>query len=340
MVSFVKGRADQVVHARIDDLEGLRGALFLVEAAGDEHSRVADDVAAGFQEDFQAEILDAGDEFLAVFLDGERALAFGLGRPPTGRAGLEGILIDDADAAADGPELDAMFRLQGAHHRDDLFHRLDERVDGGELRADVHLQAAEADVREFRGGAGIEIRDGGEIDAELVLALAGGDVFVCLRVHVGVHTDRGGGDFPEFPGDLVEIAEFLFALDVERVDALLEGVDDFRAGLADTGEGAVGGISAGLDHAEKLAARDDVEARAFGGEQAEDGEIGVRLDRISDLVIDARQCLVEADEMVGDRPRRIDVKGSAVFLGEGFQGNVFAEKLAVPVGKAVHGRLT
>ena len=54
VVALVEGGADQVVHAGIDDLEGLGGALLLVEAGREQDAGVADDVAAGFEEDLEA----------------------------------------------------------------------------------------------------------------------------------------------------------------------------------------------------------------------------------------------------------------------------------------------
>ena len=284
-MAFVEGGADEVVHARIDDLESLGGALFLVEALGHEDTGVADDVAAGLQEDFEAEILDAWDEFLTVFLDGEGALGLRLGRPPFGGSGIQGVLIDNADATTDGPELDAVLGLEGGDQGNDLFHSLDERVDRGELGADVHLQSAQLDVRELRSGAVVEAFDGAEIHAELVLAFPGGDILVGFRVDVRVHADGSWGNFPKLAGDFVEVAEFLFAFDIEGVDALFEGVDDFLTGFSDACKSAVGGITAGLDDTEKLTAGNDVEARALGGEQAEDGKVGVRLYGKCDLVI-------------------------------------------------------
>ena len=95
-----------------------------------------------------------------------------------------------------------------------------------------------ADVGEF-GGAGVDVGDGLEIDAELVLGLAGGDVFVGFGVHVRVHPHGDRGDHAEVAGDFVEVAELVLGFDVEGVDACFEGVDDFVAGLADAGEGAL-----------------------------------------------------------------------------------------------------
>ena len=54
-----------------------------------------------------------------------------------------------------------------------------------------------------------------------------------------------------------------------------------------SGEGAVGGIPAGLDDAEKLAPGNDVEAGTLGGEEAEDGEVRICLHGVGHLVIDA-----------------------------------------------------
>ena len=51
------------------------------------------------------------------------------------------------------PELDAVLFLELVDERRDFFDRLDEGRDGGELRADVHLQAAQLDVGQLLGGA-------------------------------------------------------------------------------------------------------------------------------------------------------------------------------------------
>ena len=157
MVTLVERGTDEIIHAGIDDLEGFGGAALFVEAFGEEHAGVAHDVAARFEQDFQPEILEPGDEFLAVALDGQRALVDGLLFPPVDRAGFERVLVNDADAAADRPEFDAMAGLELDDKRRDFFHRLDERRDGRELRADVHLQAAQLDVFQLLGGALVEV---------------------------------------------------------------------------------------------------------------------------------------------------------------------------------------
>ena len=47
MVALVERGADEVVHAGIHDLEGLGAAFFLIQAAGEQHAGIADDVAPG-----------------------------------------------------------------------------------------------------------------------------------------------------------------------------------------------------------------------------------------------------------------------------------------------------
>jgi hypothetical protein len=300
--------------------------LKVLAALGDEDARVADDVAAGLQQDFQTEVLQARKQFLAVAFDRKRAFFDGLVFPPVDGTGFERVLVDDADAAADGPELDAVFFLQRSDKRDDFFDRLDKWRDGRKLRADVHLQAAQLDVFQLLGSAFVEVGDGGEIDAKLVLGLAGGNVFVGVGVNVRVHADRGRGDHAELAGDLVEVAEFFLALDVERVDPLLQRIDDLVTGLANTGEGAMRRITARLDDAEEFSAGNDVEARAVGRQQAEHREVGICLHGVGDLVIHAIQRGIKAGVVVDDRARRINVERRAVLGSQGGEIDVFAEK--------------
>ena len=160
-----------------------------------------------------------------------------------------------------------------------------------------------------------------------------------FRIDVRIHANGGWSDFSEFAGDFVEVAKFFFAFDVEGIDAFFEGVDDFLTGFTNACEGAVSWIATGFDDAEEFATGNDIEASAFGGKQAEDGKIGVRFDSEGDFVIDAGQGFIETFEMIRNRSCRVDIKGSAVLLCKRLQGNVFAKKLSVLVGKAVHGSL-
>jgi hypothetical protein len=202
----------------------------------------------------------------------------------------------------------------------------------------VHLQAAQLHVGQFASGAGVEFGNLIEVDAELVLGLASGDVLVGLRVHVRVHAHGGGRNDSEIAGDFVEVAQLFLALDVEGVDTLLQRVLDFRAGLADAGESAFARVAAGLDHAEEFAGGDDVEARVFRHQQLQHGEIGVRLHGVGDLVVDLAEGGIQAPVVVADRVCRVDVEGGAVLIGEGLEIDVLAVQRAIPVGKSVHAR--
>ena len=110
VVAFVKGGADEIVHRRIDDLEGLRGAALFVEHLGEENARIAHHESAGLEDDAKSERLEEWDEATRVFLDRERL--FILGYPPVRATAGETVLVDDADAATDREELDAVERLQ------------------------------------------------------------------------------------------------------------------------------------------------------------------------------------------------------------------------------------
>ena len=54
MVGVVERRADEIVHRRIDDDEGLGLAALHIEDAGNQDAGVADDEAAGLEDQLQS----------------------------------------------------------------------------------------------------------------------------------------------------------------------------------------------------------------------------------------------------------------------------------------------
>ena len=67
--------------------------------------------------------------------------------------------------------------------------RIAERLQIGDLAADVHVNAADHDAGQL-AGLGIELARLAIRNAELVLRLAGGDLGVRLGVDVGIDTQR------------------------------------------------------------------------------------------------------------------------------------------------------
>ena len=141
----------------------------------------------------------------------------------------------------------------------------------------------------------------------------------------------------EVGGDGVDHLQFGLALDVEGKNALAQGVLDLGPGFAHAGERAAFRLAAGLQHAEQLARRDDVEARALAGDQVEDGEVAVGLDRVADEVVQPAQRRVEPAQMVANRRRTVDVQGRAVRGGEAGEIDPLATKLTLVVVEGMHG---
>jgi hypothetical protein len=108
------------------------------------------------------------------------------------------------------------------------------------------------------------------------------------------------------------------------VNAAAQRVIDFFTGLADAGEDNLGGVTAGTQHAEEFAARDDVEAGSGFGQQGEDGERGVGLHRVADVVREigeSRAVGAVAGENVGGG---VDVGRGANGAGEVGERDLFA----------------
>ena len=145
----------------------------------------------------------------------------------------------------------------------------EEGVSVEELRADVGADSFELEVWKGEGSA-VDGFDFGDVDAEFVVAEAGGDVGVGGGVDVWVDAEGDAGGFVVAGGDGADELEFGFAFAVEGVDAGGEGVFDLVTGFADAGEDDFGGVAAGLEDAEEFAAGDDVKAGTGIGEEAED----------------------------------------------------------------------
>ena len=69
---------------------------------------------------------------------------------------------------------------------------------------------------------------------------------------------------------------------------------------------------------------DDVEVRAFGGEEIQDREIGIRLDGVADRMVQPGEGVIEATEIIPNGLRGIDVGRSADGVGNGGEVDAFA----------------
>ena len=158
-----------------------------------------------------------------------------------------------------------------------------------------------------------------------------------LRIDVGVHPQRNGGDPARAAGDGIQRFEFGGRLDVEAADARRQRGLHFGRRLADAGEHDPGGIAAGGDDAREFPAGDDVEAAPEARQDVQYSEVGIRLDRVADEVRHALERGVEGAEPGFERRARVDVAGRAEALGDAGQRYAFGVELAADDGECVHG---
>ena len=124
-------------------------------------------------------------------------------------------VIIDAEAAAgiDGLENDAL-ALQLLDQFGDALDGFAERLHGANLRADVDADAVRLKPA-VPCGALVNAERLADVDAELVLAQAGGDVGMRVGEDVGIDAQGKARDAFELAGAGGEQCQFGFALDVE-----------------------------------------------------------------------------------------------------------------------------
>ena len=137
---LVHRRADQVVHAGVEDQEVAALALLDVDDAGEQHAGVAGDQPPGLDLDLAAEVADGAADHLAVV---ERQ-----------RRRLVGAAVGDAEAAAEVEPADGVaVGAQRAGQRGDLAEGGLVGGELGELAADVDVDADDLDARAARAAS-------------------------------------------------------------------------------------------------------------------------------------------------------------------------------------------
>ena len=188
------------------------------------------------------------------------------------------------------------------------------------------------------GSLAVEIQRFGEGDAEFVAAQAGGNVRVGVGIDVRIDAEGDRRTLAHAGGHLREAVEFGGGFDVEAADAGGQRVTHFVGALADAGEDHLAGIATGRQHAGEFAARDDVETGAELGEDRQDAEIGVGLDRVAD------QRLAQAEGALirlvggGEGGAGVNVGRGAEAVGNVGEGDPFEGQAGRAGGERRHGQ--
>ena len=181
-------------------------------------------------------------------------------------------MVDDPHSAADAEEFNRVSFFQLLDDRHELAQRFDKRRRLENLRPDVRLDSADLQMRQLCR-LGINPENTVDPDAELVVALAGRNVFVGLGIDIRIDPQGHRRPLAQCPRHLVDEFQFRLGLHIEGINTLLEGIFDFLPRLAHPGKGTRARLPAGLEHAEKFPARHDVESRPLAGEQIEHRKI-------------------------------------------------------------------
>src|SRR3954468_13145640 len=137
----------------------------------------------------------------------------------------------------------------------------------------------------FAGGkapAKIAHRVGGH--AELIRLQSGRDVRVAASVDIRIDPNSDAHARATFAGQAIDSIQLSFRFGIDRLDAQIDRLREFRGSLADAGEHNLLGDETSAKRDVDLAARVRIRARAKRSEQARNSQRRVRLQRIVDRV--------------------------------------------------------
>src|SRR6186997_2672496 len=148
-----------------------------------QYSGVADEQAARLENEPAIEIARRALDYLGIVVGMRRRLIV--------------VAVRDSEAAT---EIDmrngVTVGTQHAHELGEQSEGAVERIEVGNLAADVHIDAGDLEALELRS-AGIDFARAADRDAELVFGLSGRDLVMRLRIDVGIdaYRDVGGAPF-------------------------------------------------------------------------------------------------------------------------------------------------
>ena len=149
------------------------------------------------------------------------------------------------------------------------------------------------------------------------------------RLHIGIDAHGYRSLYSHGRGDGVNGAQFRLRFHIEAVNALFQGVADFRLCFSHAGIGAFGRVPPGLEDAKEFSAGNDVEPRAIAGHEVQDGDVGAGLDGVGHFRVKGRQGFPEAVEMVQNGLLAVDVQGGAFLVRQFLEVDVFTVERAV-----------
>ena len=129
--------------------------------------------------------------------------------------------------------------------------------------------------------------------AELVFLQSRGNVQMGLGVHIRVDAQADPGHLVHFPDHGVDAFELLGGFHIEHEDARQQSLLDFPGFFAHAGINYLFGRHSGAQGAEQFPAGDDIRARSFPGQDAQQAQIGVGLDRVAGQMRDSGEGRVE-----------------------------------------------
>ncbi len=319
---IVERRPDQVVHGGVLDNEPARHPGLHVDHTGNQDARIGDQRPARFEGEPEPKIAGETERQGGVLLDGRRHLRAVAHADPAPEVEP---LDDEAAPAQLQREVDKA--PEGRHEGCQL----------RQLRADVDGKPDRLQARQARRAA-IGVGCMREVDAELVLLLAGGDLGVGARIDVGIDAQRDRRGGTQLAGDDAQQLQLRNGFDIDLRDPLREREAELFARLADAREDDMSRRNARGERAPELALRNHVGARAELCQQPDHGLVRVGLDGVVNADVATRECRGEATIGAGDRGARIAVDGRPDRRGDARKRHVLDVELARAVSETGRGR--
>ncbi len=174
------------------------------------------------------------------------------------------------------------------------------------------------------------------IDAELVFAFAGGDLFMGRRIDVRVDPDGDVGVDAKRRRDARKGFQFRHRFDIDLHDPGIERGGHFRCCLADAGKNDLRRRHPGNQGALQLAPRNHVGAGPQPGQGGDHGEVGIGLDGVADGGVESADSFGEDPVMALQGGRRIAVKGRADIVGDPPYRHRLGAQFTIGILKMVH----